>query len=97
MGSAIMVSRKALDAVGLMDEKFFLYMSDVDWAKRFWENGFKVIYYPQSEMYHYHKRESKGHFSLLDIFMNKQSRLHITDALRYFRKYGLKQSLISKP
>ena len=92
MGSAIMVSRKALDTVGLMDEKFFLYMSDVDWAKRFWENGFKVTYYPRSEMYHYHKRESKGHFGLLDIFVNKQSRLHLIDALRYFRKYGLTQN-----
>ncbi|OGN08190.1 MAG: hypothetical protein A3J46_00950 [Candidatus Yanofskybacteria bacterium RIFCSPHIGHO2_02_FULL_41_11] len=89
MGSAIMVSRKALGIVGLMDEKFFLYMSDVDWARRFWENGFKVIYYPHSEMYHYHKRESKGHFGLFDIFLNKQSRLHLIDALRYFRKYGL--------
>src|SRR3989338_10749831 len=38
MGSAIMVSRKAVDKVGLLDEKFFLYMSDVDWARRFWEN-----------------------------------------------------------
>ena len=89
MGSAVMVSRKAADKVGLLDEKFFLYMSDVDWARRFWENGFKVAYYPHSEMYHYHKRESKGHFGLFDIFMNKQSRLHITDALRYFRKYGI--------
>jgi len=89
MGSAVMVSRKALDTVGLMDEKFFLYMSDIDWARRFWENGFKAAYYPNSEMYHYHKRESKGRFGLLDVFMNKQSRQHLIDALRYFRKYGV--------
>lgn len=88
MGSAVMVSRKAADKVGLLDEKFFLYMSDVDWARRFWENGFKVVYYPHSEMYHYHKRESKGHFGPLDVFLNKQSRLHLIDALRYFKKYG---------
>ena len=90
MGSAIMVSRKAIKKVGLLDEKFFLYMSDVDWARRFWENGFKVVYYPNSEMCHYHKRESKGHFGPFDIFMNRQSRLHLVDALRYFRKYGLR-------
>jgi len=90
MGSAIMVSRKAADKVGLMDEKFFLYMSDVDWARRFWENSFEVSYYPNSEMYHYHKRESKGYLGLLDVFINKQSRWHLIDAIRYFRKYGLK-------
>ena len=90
MGSAVMVSRKAADKIGLMDEKFFLYMSDVDWARRFWENGFKVIYYPNSEMYHYHKRESRGHFGLLDVFINRQSRWHLCDALKYFYKYGFK-------
>ena len=90
MGSAMMVSRKAAYKVGLMDERFFLYMSDVDWARCFWENGFKVVYYPHSEMYHYHKRESKGYFGLLDVFMNKQSRWHLIDAARYFLKYGSK-------
>ena len=90
MGSAFMVSRRAVDKVGLMDEKFFLYMSDVDWARRFWENGFKVAYYPHSKMYHYHRRESKGRFGPLDIFLNRQSGLHLVDALRYFRKYGVK-------
>ena len=89
MGSAIMVSRKAADKIGLLDERFFLYMSDVDWARRFWENDFKVVYYPYSEMYHYHKRGSKGRFGPFDVFMNKQSRLHLIDAARYFRKYGL--------
>ena len=90
MGSSIMVSRKAVEKVGPMDERFFLYMSDVDWARRFWENGFKVIYYPEAKMYHYHKRESQGRFGPFDILMNKQSRLHLIDALRYFRKYGVK-------
>lgn len=92
MGSAIMISRKATAKVGLMDERFFLYMSDVDWARRFWDNSFKVIYYPNSEMYHYHKRESKGHFGIFDIFTNTQSRLHIKDALRYFLKWGIKKN-----
>src|SRR3989344_2378804 len=90
MGSAIIDSKKAVEKVGLMDERFFLYMSDVDWARRFWENGLKGVYFPNSEMYHYHKRESKGRFGLLDIFTNKQSRWHLIDALRYFRKYGVK-------
>lgn len=90
MGSAVMVSRKALDTVGLLDDKFFLYMSDVDWARRFWENGFKVVYYSPSEMYHYHKRESKGRLGLLDVILNKQSRWHLYDALKYFHKYGFK-------
>ncbi len=90
MGSAVLVSKKAVDKVGLMDEKFFLYMSDVDWARRFWENGFKIAYYPKAEMCHYHRRESKGRFGPLDVLFNKQSRWHLKDAVKYFHKYGFK-------
>ncbi|MBI3335831.1 MAG: glycosyltransferase family 2 protein [Candidatus Portnoybacteria bacterium] len=90
MGSALMVSKKAIEKVGLMDEKLFLYMSDVDWARRFWENGFKVVYYPFSEMYHYHRRKSKGNLGPLDVLVNKESRLHLLDAVKKKKKYGLK-------
>lgn len=96
MGSAIMVPRKTAYKVGLMDENLFLYMSDVDWARRFWQNGFKVVYYPRSEMYHYHKRVSKGRFGLLDVFLNKQSRWHLQDAIKYFYKYGLAGRAVNK-
>lgn len=89
MGSAIMASRQAVDKIGPMDENFFLYMSDVDWARRFWENGYKVIYYPQAKLYHYHKRISKGRFGILDIMFKKETRWHLKDAIKYFKKYGL--------
>lgn len=88
MGSALLVSRTALERVGLMDEQFFLYMSEVDWAWRFWENGYKVVYLPTVQVYHYHQRQSKGRFALLDVFTRRETRWHITDAIRYFLKHG---------
>lgn len=89
MGSAIMANRHAIDKVGLMDKNFFLYMSDVDWARRFWENGYKVIYYPKVKLYHYHKRVSRGKFGILDLLFKKETRWHLKDAIKYFKKYGL--------
>lgn len=88
MGSAFMVSKKAIEEVGLMDENFFLYMGDVDWPRRFWENGYKVVYYPLSKMYHYHRRDSKGRFGVFDLVLRKESRIHLKEAIKYFRKYG---------
>lgn len=87
-GAAFMFSRNALNKVGLLDENLFHYFSDVDWSRRFWENGYKVIYYPSSKIYHYHGQGSRGRFGVFDIFINKETRWHIADAIKYFRKYG---------
>ena len=92
MGSALMARRDAIAKVGLMDEKFFLYFSDVDWARRFWENGYKVVFYPLVKIYHYHERVSKRNSWLVDIFINRQSRWHIKDGFRYLYKWGALKS-----
>ncbi len=89
MGSALMTTRSALERVGFMDEQFFLYLSEVDWAWRFWDYGYTVAYMPTVRMYHYHQRQSKGRFGILDVFMRRETRWHIFDAIRYFRKHGV--------
>jgi GT2 family glycosyltransferase len=78
-----------LERVGTMDESLFHYFSDVDWARRFWENGYTVVYYPMAAMAHYHGRTSKGHLGILDAIFNRATRWHIKDAIRYFWKHGI--------
>jgi len=89
MGSAMMVRRSDLKKVGVFDENFFMYFEDVDWARRFWENGLKVVYFPNSVMYHYHFQSSKKR-SLFDSLLSKYARIHIKSALKYFAKYKFK-------
>jgi GT2 family glycosyltransferase len=84
-----MSTRTALDDVGFMDERFFLYLSEVDWAHRFWEHGYRVVYLPSVQMYHYHQRQSKGRFAFYDLLTRPQSRWHLADAVRYFMKHGI--------
>ncbi|PIR41749.1 MAG: hypothetical protein COV30_02165 [Candidatus Yanofskybacteria bacterium CG10_big_fil_rev_8_21_14_0_10_37_15] len=89
-GAAFLVSKPAINKVGLMDENLFHYFSDVDWSRRFWENGYEVIYYPTAKLYHYHGQGSRGRFGLLDVLFNKQTRWHIIDGIKYFIKYKFK-------
>ena len=97
MGSALMINKEVLDKVGGMDEMFFMYFEDVDWARRFWHNDFKVIYYPKVVVYHYHQRESVSGFGLLDILFNRKTRWHIISAVKFFWKYrNLDKMLIYK-
>jgi hypothetical protein len=48
-----MVRKEALDQVGLLDERFFMYGEDIDWSKRFHEAGWRVVFYPDAEAVHY--------------------------------------------
>lgn len=88
MGSAIMAGRNALNKVGMMNEKFFHYMSDVDWARQFWKNGYRVVYHPEAQMYHYHRRGSRG--GIIDLLYKKEARWHLIDALKYFSINGIR-------
>jgi len=88
-GAAFMTTRTALERIGLLDEHLFHYFSDVDWARRFWQNGLSVVYYPMVAFFHYLGRTSKGRFGILDVFFNAATRWHIADAARYFRKHGI--------
>jgi GT2 family glycosyltransferase len=86
-GAALFVRRAALDAVGLFDERFFVYFEDADWCRRFWIEGWKVVYLPSAEIIHYHRRESADAFWFLAPFTNKVSRIHIASACKYFLKW----------
>lgn len=52
-GAFLMVRKAAIDQVGLLDEDFFFYGEDKDWCKRFWDKGWKIVFYPNAEAVHY--------------------------------------------
>ena len=45
--------RTALKQVGLLDESIFMYGEEMDWCKRFWGHGWKVVFVPSAEAIHY--------------------------------------------
>lgn len=48
-----MARRAAVEKVGGLDERFFFYAEDVDWCKRFWESGWKVMFVPSASATHF--------------------------------------------
>ncbi len=51
-GSAVWLRRDALDAVGGWDERYFMYMEDVDLCWRLRRGGYDVAYEPAGEVVH---------------------------------------------
>jgi GT2 family glycosyltransferase len=52
MGSVWLVRREAADAVGLFDEDFFMFSEETDWAYRFRQAGWQVLFTPDAEFVH---------------------------------------------
>lgn len=60
VGAFMMVRVEAVSQVGLMDERFWMYGEDLDWAKRMKDVGWKVVYNPEVTVLHV-KRASSRH------------------------------------
>lgn len=45
--------RRALDDVGLFDERFFAYFEDTDWGARAQLAGYRCLYVPDAVLYHH--------------------------------------------
>jgi len=52
-GSCMIIRRKALEDTGELDEKYFMYIEDVDMCYRMWQKGWVVYYYPEAEIMHH--------------------------------------------
>jgi GT2 family glycosyltransferase len=59
VGAFMLVRAEALRQVGLLDEIFFMYGEDLDWAYRIKEAGWKVYYNPQVTVLHYKRAASR--------------------------------------
>ncbi len=59
-GGCLLIRREIIDAVGNLDEKYFMGVEDVDLCFRAKQAGWKVIYFPLAEAIHYHGSSSGG-------------------------------------
>ena len=59
VGAYMQVRREAIEAVGLLDEVFFMYGEDLDWAYRIKNAGWSVIYHPQVVVKHVKRAASR--------------------------------------
>lgn len=53
VGCFLIVRREALEQVGNLDNRFFIYSEDIDWCKRFWTSGWEVVFFPDAHAIHF--------------------------------------------
>ncbi len=59
VGAFMMLRRDAIERVGLLDETFWMYGEDIDWAFRIKQAGWKVLYYPAVTVLHVKRAASR--------------------------------------
>lgn len=88
LGACLLFRKEDILRIGHFDDNFFLYFEDADLCRRFHEAHKKVVYFPESSVIHFHRRESAGENLFLSIF-KKTTREHIKSWIRYLRKWRL--------
>jgi N-acetylglucosaminyl-diphospho-decaprenol L-rhamnosyltransferase len=57
-GACLMVRRSAIDVVGLLDERYFMYTEETDWCYRMRRAGWLVFYTPSARTIHWSGQSS---------------------------------------
>lgn len=78
-GCFMLLRSEAIALSGGFDERFFMYMEDVDLSRRI-HRHFKTMYYPHVHIFHGNARESYQFGKFLWV--------HIKSAIQYFNKWG---------
>lgn len=78
-GSFMLCNNFFLQKIEGFDERFFLYMEDVDLCRRI-NRVSEIVYFPKTSITHIFAKGSFKNFSLLKI--------HIASLIKYFLKYG---------
>jgi GT2 family glycosyltransferase len=74
-GCALLVSRRVIESVGLLDETFFLYWEDSDWGLRATAAGFRIEVLPAAKIWHKVSASSGGNDSPLKAYHKTKGHL----------------------
>ncbi|CAN0052510.1 unnamed protein product [Ectocarpus fasciculatus] len=78
-GCCMVLKNQALERCGMFDERFFLYLEDVDLSRRVYQK-YRNIHFAGSSIVHQYQKSSYRKWSSL--------KLHLDSAFKYFGKWG---------
>lgn len=81
-GCCVLIPKKMIDTMGMLDSKYFLYLEDVDWSVRIHSAGYKLIFCPEAHVWHKNAGSSGGSGSELQQYYQTRNRLF------FFSKYA---------
>jgi GT2 family glycosyltransferase len=81
-GCCFLAKRGTFEAVGMLDESYYMYSEDADWCMRVRRAGFRIMYEPRARVWHKVSVSAGGHLSAFKLW-NK-----FFSNLRFFARYA---------
>jgi GT2 family glycosyltransferase len=79
-GAFMLVTRKALQDVGPLDDQYFMHCEDLDWCMRFRKKGWQILFVPQAEAVHHQGHCSASRPIAVELYKHK-------GMLRFYNKF----------
>jgi len=70
-GCCLLGRRKVWEAVGLLEDKYFLYYEDSDYSMRVKKHGWKTVFFPKAKIWHKNAGSSQCGGVLQDYFITR--------------------------
>jgi len=70
-GAAMFVKKEVFEKVGFFDERYFLYLEDLDFCQRAKLKGFKVVFAPSACVWHKNAASTQVGSNLQDYFITR--------------------------
>ena len=84
IGAALLMRKEALDDVGGFDERFFMYVEDLDWCWRARRRGWEIRFEPSAVVVHV------GNASGAQRYGDRRTRAYMINTNRFYqREHGL--------
>ena len=74
-GCCMAASKKTIEQVGFLDDKYFFGLEDLDWSVRMSRKGYKIMYQPASVIWHKNASSSGGSGSEMHQYYQNRNRL----------------------
>lgn len=78
-GAALAVSRAAAERAGLLDERLFLYVEDVEWSLRIRAAGFAVVVVPDARVRHKGSAATGGRTSTVNLYYDTRNTIAVAE------------------
>lgn len=85
-GCSMLIKRDVCERIGLMDEKLFLYAEELDWCVRAKKAGYKILYIPDSKVYHKISLSTGDNYGVIFNYFNTRNFLYVIQKNMSFPK-----------